>query len=276
VTSWQLLGSVEPTALSDARLQLHHAAQLVVAAGISYLTARPDDSHTNLEWMPAQQALAGNVLTDAGFRFAVRVPDLALMALRGDDPEATFSLSGANNDGALAWMRDQLSGQALDATRLTTRKHYEIPRHRVADGEPYALDSAANAELARHYHDAWLVTSHVERFFSGASAPRCWPHHFDLATLITLADGSAGARRTIGVGLTPGDAWYGEPYWYVGPYPYPPADRLPPLEIGRWHTKGWTGAVLTASEVTSERDATRQQERVLGFVDDAVTKLGGE
>src|SRR4051812_30076366 len=41
------------TRLSDARRQLHHAAQFATAAGISYLPARPDDSHTNLEWLPS-------------------------------------------------------------------------------------------------------------------------------------------------------------------------------------------------------------------------------
>jgi hypothetical protein len=36
--SWKTLGSVPPTDLVDARLQLHHAAQIVSSAGVVMLT----------------------------------------------------------------------------------------------------------------------------------------------------------------------------------------------------------------------------------------------
>jgi hypothetical protein len=270
-TSWQLVGSVAPTSLTDARLQLHHAVQLVVAAGISYLPARADDSHTNFEWLPRLQSLAGNALSPDGFRLAVRAPTLELLALDEDREVAHFPLSGETNDGALAWMRTLLHERGMDGERLTTQKHYEIPAHAVARGAPYMLERDAHSELARHYHDAWLITSRITDVMARASAPRCWPHHFDLATLISLDAADAETRRTIGVGMSPGDDSYAEPYWYVGPYPRPPADRLPQLHHGRWHTTGWLGAVLTASEVTREMDADRQRQRVERFSNEAVS-----
>jgi hypothetical protein len=49
--------------LGDARLQLHHAAQLVAAMGISYLPHADDDSHTNLGWIDGSaSALASHVV----------------------------------------------------------------------------------------------------------------------------------------------------------------------------------------------------------------------
>ena len=59
------------------------------------------------------------------------------------------------------------------------------------------------------------------------SPVRCWPHHFDIATLLTIAPG-----QTIGVGLEPGDGYYDEPYWYVNQYPAPSATPGNQLEGG--------------------------------------------
>ncbi|MFN8583262.1 MAG: hypothetical protein U0163_20085 [Gemmatimonadaceae bacterium] len=118
-------------------------------------------------------------------------------------------------------------------------------------------------ELSRYYHDAWLLTSQIAAESAGASEPRCWPHHFDLATLIALP---GAPRRTIGVGVSPGDHYYSEPYIYVGPYPYPPANRLGALPSGHWHTDEWTGAVLTATEYAGAAGG----ERAMTFAHAAV------
>ncbi|MGH6975180.1 MAG: hypothetical protein ACRED6_11175, partial [Stellaceae bacterium] len=56
-------------------------------------------------------------------------------------------------------------------------------------------------------------------------------------------------------------AWYDEPYFYVSPYPYPVAARLPPLpSLGHWHTRGFTAAIAPAIRVLATRD--RQAESV--------------
>jgi hypothetical protein len=52
-----------------------------------------------------------------------------------------------------------------------------------------------------------------------ASEVRCWPHHFDLGSLIvveTSADGEL--TKSIGIGLSPGDEAHAEPYFYVSPF----------------------------------------------------------
>lgn len=75
------------------------------------------------------------------------------------------------------------------------------------------------------------------------SPVRCWPHHFDIATLHMLGDG-----KTIGIGLSPGDDSIRDPYWYVNLWPYPHPSRLQPLQFGMWFTEGWTGAEMPASK----------------------------
>src|SRR4029079_7803840 len=100
---------------------------------------------------------------------------------------------------------------------------------------------------------------------SQASDVRCWPHHFDIATLITPAEG-----KSVGVGLEPGDNYYDEPYFYVNMLPAPDAKALPDsLEgDGVWHTQEWIGAVLPVSRITS--DSQSQESQVQRFLRSAI------
>ncbi|GET43666.1 hypothetical protein [Microseira wollei] len=98
-----------------------------------------------------------------------------------------------------------------------------------------------------------------------------------MATLITLPDkhsqaehGNEGGEMTVGVGMSPGDKSYDEPYWYVTPWPYPDTTNLPQVDGGGfWHTQHWVGAVLKASQLTQE-SASAQAKQVRVFLDSAV------
>ncbi|MGH7710144.1 MAG: hypothetical protein ACREOG_02610, partial [Gemmatimonadaceae bacterium] len=232
LSRWRRLGSVAATTLVDSRLQLHHALQIIVSAPISFLEKRADDSHTNLEWLPAIEALGTNWLDRAGrIRVALRPAALSLLAVDGrGGVTSEYALDGRTTADAVAWLRESLGACGYDSAALTTKKHYEIPPHRVASGHAYDLGSGESfAELGRYYGNAHEVASYVATTRQGASSVRCWPHHFDLATLITLPEIAGRGSCTIGVGLSPGDDLYAEPYFYVGPYPHPSCDRLRPL-----------------------------------------------
>jgi len=267
-SSWTRVGSVPPTALTDARLQLHHAAQIVVSAAISYVAARSDDSHTALTWIEPLRALATEpILATRRIRIAVRAEDLTLHVIdeKGFEPRS-FPLPGHTMADGHAWLEDVLAQAALDPARFTARKHYTIPPHPVGSGAAFSLGSGAEArELADYWSNAAGLLTALAQTADGAGPVRTWPHHFDIATLIKLpgADG-----RTIGVGQSPGDDSYAEPYWYVGPYPYPPVTALPPIAgSGHWHTQGWVGAALPASDYVSASD---QGLQVTAFIDSAV------
>ena len=264
---------MRPTDLVDARLQLHHALQIIVSAPISFLEKRADDSHTNLEWLPALAALGTNWLERAWrVRFALRPASFSLLTIdeRGN-VTSELALDGKTVDDGVGWLRRSLSTAGYDGAALTTKKHYEIPPHAVASGKPFARGSgAAFEEMGRYYADAHAMASHVAASRAGAPPPRCWPHHFDMATLITLPDIADRGMRTVGVGLSPGDGLYAEPYFYVGPYPHPARDRLHQLgSLGAWHTDGWVGAVLKASDIAT-LDAGRQAQAVHAFADVAI------
>ena len=265
---WSRIGDIAPSARTDARLQLHHAAQIAVSAAISYLESRSDDSHTALTWNAPLRALTTEPITaERQFRIALRLEDLTLHTL-DETGEATrsFALPGRTAADGTAWLSEVAAEAGLDPARLTSRKHYTIPAHAVATGAAFSLGTAKEfGELARYWANAAALLDELVRATPGASPVRTWPHHFDIATLIELP---GATRRTIGVGQSPGDDSYAEPYWYVGPYPYPPTNNFPSLEgTGRWHTTGWVGAALLASDYAAARD---QRAQVAAFVDSAV------
>jgi hypothetical protein len=264
---WARVGDVPATALADARLQLHHAAQLAVSAAISYLAARPDDSHTALTWIAEHGALVTEPITAARqLRIGLRIANLTVHALdERNESTGSFALSGRTIAEAEAWLRATLAEAGCDETRFTSRKHYTIPMHPVASGAAFSAGAAELEELARYWGNAASVLEDLTRTTVGASAVCTWPHHFDIATLIELA---GEPRRTVGVGQSPGDDSYAEPYWYVGPYPYPPVEALPALAgLGHWHTAGWVGAALPASAYVEAAD---QRAEVTTFIDSAV------
>jgi len=110
----------------------------------------------------------------------------------------------------------------------------------------------------RRLGDPWRALGHI------LTALRVHASHFELAPLVTLrAADDMEQMRSVGLGMTPGDASYGEPYFYVTPWPYPASPELPPLGgDGTWHVQSWTGAVLTASRLLRAGDGAGQAARV--------------
>lgn len=260
---WRRLGSVDAKGLSAARLELHHAAQVVSAIGITHLPHQPDDSHTNLEWIPALEAFGGNLVEGKrSFRGALRPGDFTLMLLdEAGHRERELPLSGKTLDEGYVWMAEAIASETGRPMQPLERPAYELPGHAVAGGSRFSMPMENFQEIGRWYGNAASLLISLMAEFSEASPVRCWPHHFDIAILLTL-----GGGKTVGLGLSPGDASYDEPYWYVTPYPYPKNPELPPLpEKGRWHTEGFFAAVLTASDLLAGDPAT-QRERSERFL----------
>jgi len=274
---WQRLGSHAPTALVAARLQLHWAAQLASAVGTSLLPAAADDSHTNLEWLADPGALAGNpVGSDPRYRAAVRPADLALLLLdERNMVVAAHPLHGWTFGEGMNWLAQEIAAfTRRPLPQPLRRRALDLPDHAVGRGAPFsAPDTDAFAELGRWYANADALLRAFATPLPAASPVRCWPHHFDIATLITVAAAAdASGPRTVGVGLSPGDGSYAEPYWYVTPWPYPKAHRLGALDGGgMWHQGDWLGAVLVGSRLVAGATAAAQHAQADAFIRSAVT-----
>jgi hypothetical protein len=267
---WRPLWGVERSQLSEARLQAHYAVQWLARTARAFVPPQPDDSHTNLGWIDALDGFTTHPLKD-DLRLSLRIVDLTL-GLLGDGTARgrSYPLNERSDVDARNWLGEQLRAKGLDARALDAPPPYKIPTHAIATGTAYDATRAAHAlaGLAAWFANAHHLLESIKGQMIGrklaASPVRCWPHHFDIATLISLDESNAKKARTVNVGLSPGDEHYNEPYFYVSPYPYPDAAALPPLsKLGHWHTHGFTAAIAPSSRIIQADDQKAETEAFL-------------
>ena len=271
---WSTLGRKAPTALVRARNFAHHAVQWPAKAARANLAAVPDDSHASLEWDAAHGALFTRPLQAAGadVRVGLRVGGLALVILRGGVVLDTFELAGRRDSMIGVWLDSALRALGLKPASDVDLP-YSIHTHAVVRSGAYNCSGEADAfdELARWFGAAAEALAEVRSKFADADPEpgpvRCWPHHFDIATLVGLEHGPAESARSIGIGVSPGDEHYPQPYVYISPWPQlkpGELDALPPP--GHWHTHGFVGAVATGEQILMLED---RGQGLLAFISGA-------
>ncbi len=266
------VGRVDTPALCEARLQAHYAAQVLAATGFGYLPAVEDYSHTALRWDDARRGLSTGALPGGELRVGLSLAELRLV-LHGAGVDERFETRGNTLQQAFAWadrMIQRHTDKQPEGGPLALPEH-DLPEHALAEGAPFdGADAAAREELAAWFAAGAHAVTSVARGASDAGDPLCWPHHFDVATLITLS-GSGEDAHTVGVGFSPGDGAYPCPYFYVNPWPRPEGRSLPELAGGgHWHTEGWLGAVLTADTITATSGGQARASLLAEFIASAV------
>jgi hypothetical protein len=266
---WTTLGNKAPTALVKARTLAHHAVQWTTRAARANLAAQSDDSHSSLTWDAERGALFSQPLLAGGadVRVGLRLAGLALIIMRGSIVLDTYELAGRRDSMVGVWLDSALRALGLKAAS-DVELPYTIPSHPVARGSAYSFSGESESfdELAGWFGaaDDMLEEMRASIIDAQAGAVLCWPHHFDIATMVTLDAAGGENARSIGVGLSPGDHYYSQPYVYVSPWPHLNAAELPALPPpGRWHTQGFMGAVATAEEILTLDD---RRACVLEFV----------
>lgn len=264
---------MDPTQLTESRIQLHYAIQFIAATGMALGEPQPDGSHMTLNWSPDINGFIGLKIPGIHPCYLALEP-ASLTSLILDDQHqriTSLPLSGKTLAAALDWHKAKLMQLGGDADKIALLDYPDdFPDHPLAHGAVFdAGDEAGLSALAAYFAHTHPLLQSVAVSEAGASPLHIWPHHFDMATLITLG-GQGEEAQTIGVGLSPGDGGYDQPYWYVAPWPYPPQEKLPDLSLGKWHTAGWIGAILTAAEVGDPALESTQQT-LKTFLDEAVS-----
>jgi hypothetical protein len=279
--SWETLGTVDPRRVVDARVQLHWAAQAASSPARQLLEPRPDSSEQCLRWTSMPRALAQDLVDGVWpFRSALRPSTPALLLLDANDRvTAELTLDGRTLDELYAWLEREVPrriGRAL--LQPLQRPGEGLPEHPVSAEESFSvIDAAAFSEVGRWFANAHALLTGVAQSNANSSAVRCWPHHFDIATLISLDPGSPGeTARSIGAGMSPGDESRAHPYFYVTPWPYPKDKELPALAAGGiWNTEGWTGAVLETPALLSAGPGEAQALAAERFMESAIAACRG-
>lgn len=234
------------SSFTAARHLAHHACQWPSRAARANLAPRPDDGHSALHWHTRLEALVCEPFGDTdkfacGFRFT----DAALLWLRDDSLLATHPIRDA--DDAVHWLDERLADAGL-ARASTVAMPYELETAAEFASAPALVNELRT--LGRTFATAHQLlctfVSELPPVHPGPSPIRCWPHHFDIATLIALEVGEPEVARAVGVGVSPGDQTIAEPYAYVSAWPTPDAGSLrgAPAPFV-WHTSGFVALVTS-------------------------------
>jgi hypothetical protein len=273
---WQFIGKVQSQELTESRLQLHYEIQFIAAAGAALAEPLPDYSHTSLDWNPTLEVFVGCAIRAAQpFQVALDPTSLTIILLdQQNQTLASQPLHGSTLAAGLSWLQQEITKMGTDGSKIEFLDYPpdDFPDHALAHGGTFnASLELALSDLTDYYANTDQLLQDIIAQYEDASAMHLWPHHCDLALLIMLPGLKDGHPLTVGVGLSPGDASYDEPYWYVSPYPYPDPTRLPDLDGGGfWHTQHWVGAVLRAAQVTEQANADGQQQQVESFLNSAL------
>ncbi|CAN0436508.1 unnamed protein product, partial [Phaeothamnion confervicola] len=219
------------------------------------------DDHTNLGWDAALGGLTTHALPDRT-RIALGLSDLTLTVLNADERSQTLPLDGCTDAEVRVWLGQQLTAKGV-ARSLDEPSPYEMPPHAIASGGRYTTTELTEPlhMLGIWYADADGLLGRVREKPSirkhKAPKVRCWPHHFDLDSLVSL-----GRDRTVGLGFSPGDEYCDEPYFYASIYPDPKIPALPLLPpIGHWHTHEFVAAFAPAHKIVAAKDQGREIEQ---------------
>jgi len=211
-------------------------------------------------------------------RVGLRLSGLALIVMRNDLELDTYELAGRRDSMVGVWLDSALRALGLKAATEVTLP-YTIPSHPVARGSAYSFsgESESFGELVGWFDAAADLLDEVKTGYTEGRVDlvQCWPHHFDMATVIAFDPAGAENGRSVGIGLSAGDHYYPQPYIYVSPYPAPKGAALPPLALGHWNTEGFVGAIALGESILALDD---RRSGALDFVrsayDASRTQLG--
>jgi hypothetical protein len=272
--SWEMVGTIAPNELEQPRLELHYATRLLASATSSLLDSRDDDSQTAMAYDRASQSFVSEEFQGNGnsVRLALALDDLKLSLISlSVSTNASLSLVGQTLDAALKWVDAELSRVLKTSQSVKLRQFPDFPDHPLARGAKFTCAPAESyTELRRYYQNASQLLSDNRMVPTPGSPVQVWPHHFDIARLIKVSAPDT-IETFIGVGLSPGDHYYQEPYFYVSPWwKEPDPTKIVLNGPGHVRTSGWQGAVLTASEILSSDD--QQLHLVRNFLATAIAE----
>lgn len=278
--NWKIQTLTFDENIHQALQQQHHAAQFIALAGRHLIPQQPDDSNTNMQYIPGQGLLAGNELSN-GLRLALQLTNLKLCFVdNAGIYKNEISLTGKTKQTVFDELKDTLASLGIDVSNFKNELHYEIPPHKLDKDALFSVDNKLYFQENTFYrHNAEIIINEVAGGFDDVEPVRIWPHHFDTGTFIAVAHNEKGElSKSIGLGWTISDGMVDEPYYYLSFWSEKPTEglkKLSPITAGEWMMPGWNGAVLKNSEILKASSATRQHQLVKSFFNSGIKILMG-
>jgi len=259
---WRDTTKVKPTELTDARLQTHFAIEWASRAGRFLAAPQADYSQIALRWDDQTDGLRGAPIQTergeltVGVKFAPLEVNVAIAA----EIQANIVLDGVAHAEVGDWLENELNQAGLEGARIRGELPYKLAHPRLSDGGAYEtadLDRFATLQ-AWFANAADALNAERQNWLRFKPGPvLCWPHHFDLAALITFDTAvNPEAARSIGIGMSPGDENYAEPYFYINPWPRRDKGLPEPPPNSFWHTDRFFSLIMLASALPDDDGAT--------------------
>ena len=282
-TNWQPSSPRLTRELDRDWQAIHYAAQALVEIGKRWGDPAADDSHSAMRWDPGHRALVIEGAGDRGpIRGSLKMRTLSLHLRGAGGSTEELCLDGLSLAEAMEWT-NAASGRLAGPPRHASVPAPDLPDHPIATGESFRLSEPRGAAIEALYHATAHTLSRLASIAPAFGTARCWPHHFDLASLAVLRTGPSGEmQRTLGAGLTPPDAVEGSGYFYVSPWTADGLAASTParLEHGHWLERpgALPMAVLGLAElsgVAEERQAGAVAAFLVNAINASVSELGG-
>ena len=240
---------VELASLNRATEMLHMAVQYPALIGKYYVSPKPDDSHTNLDWDPITWQFSTWPLPDNKGYVMLRTRDLRLAF--GDSPDqiqTSLFLAGRDPQEITSWIKTQLRELGFKDDDFDLDVHYDLPGYAT----PLTTVSTDGPVSAFELFSTIRSWGRVELLkfieaFRHAHPLRTWPHHFDLGSYIPLEFNQDGeVTKSISVGLAIHDNHINQPYYYLTLWSKEKLSdvKLPVLTNGAWYLDEFHGAAL--------------------------------
>ncbi|MDX1990997.1 MAG: DUF5996 family protein [bacterium] len=226
------------------RDSLHRASEVLGALRKAFIKPQPNALHLALEVTPT--GLTTGELS-GGNEFWLDFTQATLNYRESRGRVTTVELQNNTPQAALIAVVSAMPTIHMGVTQLVTRGGLNTI--------PLAIDKAQSADYAEALYRITTAFNNFRAGLKGMLTPLVvWPHGFDLSMLWFPGDNpDEQTQPHCNFGFSPGSAGLPRPYFYGYVWPRPDDLTSAPLPAPvRWHTEGWTGALVEYDAIRNE------------------------
>lgn len=251
---WKPLIKTDPERIKISRLEAHHAIQNVSAVGRRFLPALPNDQNAELVWVPGLSRLAGKwVKGNINFRSSINLESYEIFLVDEKiNTIASYDLKEKTQKDVMLWLEEQIGKLGLPAPDLTLHLPYTLPS---IPSEKWPLFErpfpSAVIELSKIYHNTYVTLREIKHTYDSEALIAVRPKTFNMVLTIVLKNsGSHETDTRIVFGMSPGDEFFENPYFFVITWPHVDTASFGKMKSnGIWVSEEWTGAVLLSKHL---------------------------